>query len=354
MASGRIVAIDSQLLQLTELGSIMTLILNQSDWDELCQQAPKPQPNNLVLDDFENLEGVPKWLGRGYSCGIELLPGVWLNFSDREFHQDLMLQVPVHDHLIEILLFLSGFIYFDDVYPNLGGTCSYFSGSGISPAYVEKHRGKQRLLFVNVQILPELLESFFPKDEQPRAESQLLFKQDDWKVAFYPTVDSKMRSLAHQLWNAPYRGAAKRMYLQAKVFELLAIYLDLISANQVQSHALPRLKPDTISRLYHAKEILTTQLENPSSLSELAQQVGVSDRTLQRGFQELFGTTVFGYLHTLRMEQAEQLLRNRQMRVSEVAHAVGYSHLGHFTAAFKRKFGITPKQCQRGKVNILN
>ncbi|QYO64799.1 helix-turn-helix domain-containing protein [Leptolyngbya sp. 7M] len=53
------------------------------------------------------------------------------------------------------------------------------------------------------------------------------------------------------------------------------------------------------------------------------------------------------------MEQAEQLLRSRKMRVSEVAHAVGYSHLGHFTEAFKHTFGITPKQCQTGTVNAL-
>ncbi|MEH2012800.1 helix-turn-helix transcriptional regulator [Nostoc sp.] len=83
------------------------------------------------------------------------------------------------------------------------------------------------------------------------------------------------------------------------------------------------------------------------------QLVSLSDRKLQRGFRELFGTTVFGYLHHHRMEQAQILLRYRDMQVSEVAHAVGYSHLGHFTEAFKRKFGITPKQCQLGKKSTL-
>ena len=116
----------------------------------------------------------------------------------------------------------------------------------------------------------------------------------------------------------------------------------------------PRSFQDSSNKTKWYKDILTTQLENPSSLLELAQQVGVSDRTLQRGFQELFGTTVFCYLRNLCMEQAEQLLRHQQMRVSAVAPAVGYCHLGHFTEAFKRKFGITPKQCQRGKVNAKN
>jgi AraC-like DNA-binding protein len=81
----------------------------------------------------------------------------------------------------------------------------------------------------------------------------------------------------------------------------------------------------------------------------LAQQVGVSDRTLQRGFQVLFNTTITGYLKLRRLEQAEQLLRQGNYTVAEVANLVGYGHLGHFATAFKRQFGITPSQCLAGK-----
>lgn len=328
----------------------MTLILNQANWDELHQQAPKLQLD-MVSDDLEHITGIPECIGRGYNRNIELSPGLCLNFYDCEYQQDLIVKAPVHEHDIQIVILLSGFIYFEAVHPNLGGACAYFSGSGISPAYVEKYRGRERSIYVGVDIEPEWLDSFLQEDKQYNSDiRRLLFKVDDWKTSLYPTVTLKMRSVAQQLLNAPYRGAAKQMYLQGKVFELLAMHLDLISAEQ-KLRNLPKLKSETIARLHYAKEILTTQFENPPSLSELAQRVGVSDRTLQRGFRELFGTTVFGYLHNLRMEQAEQLLRSREMRVSEVAHTVGYSHLGHFTEAFKRKFGMTPKQCQMGKTH---
>ncbi|QYO64496.1 hypothetical protein [Leptolyngbya sp. 7M] len=108
----------------------MTLILTQSDWEELCQQT-SILPDNLVLDDFEEFMGVPEPIGHGYSRGMELSPGLWLSFLDREFHQDWILKTPIHDHSIQIGVFLSGLLYFDEVYPNLGGRCSYFSGSGI-------------------------------------------------------------------------------------------------------------------------------------------------------------------------------------------------------------------------------
>ncbi|NJO72554.1 MAG: helix-turn-helix transcriptional regulator [Leptolyngbyaceae cyanobacterium RM1_406_9] len=326
----------------------MTLILNASDWDELHEQAPITCRDDLVLDDFEELTGVPELLGCGYSRAIALLPGVELSFSDFNVHQDFVAKVPVHDHPIQIGVFLSGVLYFDEVHPKLGGDRSYFSGSGISPTVAEIHRAGEHLIGVNIEIDPGVFKALVM--EQPHQSEVLkpLFKGEDWKESFYPFVTPAIRAIAQRIWDAPYRGELKRLYLQAKVMELLVIYLDLIADKPKQTR-VPGLKPEMIARLHQAKEILTRQLAHPPSLSALARQVGMSDRTLQRGFREVFGTTVFGYLHTLRMEQAEQLLRNRQMRVSEVAHAVGYSHLGHFTEAFKRRFGITPKQCQKGE-----
>ncbi|NJK30558.1 MAG: helix-turn-helix transcriptional regulator [Acaryochloris sp. SU_5_25] len=331
----------------------MTLTLTQADWDELQAQAPVPQSVNLELDDFEALTGMPEYIGHGYGRGMELAPGLWLDLWDCQYHQDLRVKAPVHEHLIQIGVFLSGFIYCDAVYPNLGGTCGYFSGSGMSPAYVEKFRSGERLISVNVEFEPEWLASFLQGDQSYDSDLQkLLIKGEDWKVAFYPRVTPAMRSLAQQLWNAPYRGAAKRMYLQAKVFELLAMHLDWIAADRQQRDALPRLRPETIARLHYAKEILTRQFANPPSLPELAQQVGVSDRTLQRGFQTLFQTTVVGYLIQQRLMQAERVLRQGNHTVAEVATAVGYGNMGHFAVAFKRQFGITPSQCLAGRKGI--
>lgn len=48
------------------------------------------------------------------------------------------------------------------------------------------------------------------------------------------------------------------------------------------------------------------------------------------------------------LEQAQQLLRQGNLTVAMVANEVGYTHLGHFAAAFKRRFGMTPKEYQSG------
>ena len=95
--------------------------------------------------------------------------------------------------------------------------------------------------------------------------------------------------------------------------------------------------------------LVLDDFEELSTLPQLAQQVGVSQRTLQRGFPALFKTTVMGYLIQQRLDRAARLLREGKHKVAEVAILVGYGNLGHFSVAFKRKFGITPTQCLEGK-----
>ncbi|MGV2830205.1 helix-turn-helix transcriptional regulator [Myxosarcina sp. GI1(2024)] len=162
-------------------------------------------------------------------------------------------------------------------------------------------------------------------------------------------ITPQMQTIIGQIWQHPYQGAIARIYLEAKALELLAMQLTQLT--EVRSGAIEtRLRPKSIDRIYQARDILATRLEKPPSISELTQQVGVGERTLRRGFRELFNTTVIGYLTSLRMEQAERYLRERKLSICEVANLVGYSNLSHFSAAFKSKFGITPSQCMAGKL----
>ncbi|GAB4304263.1 MAG: AraC family transcriptional regulator [Geminocystis sp.] len=159
-------------------------------------------------------------------------------------------------------------------------------------------------------------------------------------------ITPEMKTIARQICYHPYQGAIARMYLEAKVWELLAMQLNQLGDSTPLKSSL---KPQTLDCIYEAREILLSELENPPSISQLSQQVGVCQRTLRRGFKELFGTTVIGYLNQKRMEKAQQLLRQKQLSVSEVANIVGYSHFGHFSTAFKNQFGITPSQCLAGE-----
>lgn len=191
-----------------------------------------------------------------------------------------------------------------------------------------------RKFITELHSVPEILTPLIKSDNSDR------FHHDVGKIT------PEMKTIARQICYHPYQGAIARMYLEAKVWELLAMQLSQLGD---LTPIKPSLKPQTLDCIYEAREILLSELENPPSISQLSQQVGICQRTLRRGFKELFGTTVIGYLNQKRMEKAQQLLREKQLSVSEVANIVGYSHFGHFSTAFKNQFGITPSQCLAGE-----
>jgi len=68
----------------------------------------------------------------------------------------------------------------------------------------------------------------------------------------------------------------------------------------------------------------------------------LNEYKLKKGFKELFGTTVFGYIHQIRMDLAKRLLLGTSKTAKEIAYETGYGSPQHFSKAFKEQFGIPP------------
>lgn len=157
----------------------------------------------------------------------------------------------------------------------------------------------------------------------------------------YGTTTAEISSVLQQILACPYQGLTKRLFLESKVLELTAF---LASGLQPDCSSLltPGLSADTLDCLYQARQILLERLAQPPTLLELARQVGLNDCSLKRGFRQVFGTTVFGYLHQQRMVKAQQLLSQGRMNVQEAARAVGYASRSNFATAFRNMFGLNP------------
>ncbi|MEH2447971.1 MAG: AraC family transcriptional regulator [Nostoc sp.] len=188
---------------------------------------------------------------------------------------------------------------------------------------------------INQELPPDLIKLIEGKTRQNYIEDNLLT----------PAMILPLQ----QIINCPFQGMTKQIYLEAKCLELIALKLEQLTKTKNASIKSITLKPKDIEKIHHARDILIFQQENPPSLLDLALKVGINDNKLKIGFRQVFGTTVFGYLHNHRMEIARQLLQDGKMHVATVANAVGYANPSHFAAAFKRKFGVSPSECKAGK-----
>ena len=80
------------------------------------------------------------------------------------------------------------------------------------------------------------------------------------------------------------------------------------------------------------------------TLSQLAEQEGVSDYTLSRMIREQTGTTFTQLLQTVRFQRAAYLLRETDLSVAEITAAIGYENTAFFYRNFAQRYGCTPKE----------
>jgi AraC family transcriptional regulator len=91
----------------------------------------------------------------------------------------------------------------------------------------------------------------------------------------------------------------------------------------------------------HARSFLSTRLGEPLSLSDIAQEVGVSVFRLCKAFRTATGSTLHAYRNRMRLQTALERLSGGE-NLTEIAFDLGYSSHSHFTAAFRKHFGLTP------------
>jgi len=156
-------------------------------------------------------------------------------------------------------------------------------------------------------------------------------------------ISPSIRLILNQLSARQINESLRPIFIKGKVYELLSYYFSSTSENE--SENCPYIaNEDTILKIKKVKEIIIDQMNNPPSLDQLSKLVGLNIKKLKTDFKEFYGVPVFSFLLNYKMELAKNLLQEKKLNVNEISSYLGYSTSSHFIAAFKRKYGITPKQ----------
>jgi len=332
-----------------------TTTLSSTTWRQLWRTSRDQALPTDPGDERDRIARYPAQLATGYKRDIDLRNGVGFTLHRYQFHQDLIVtQWPEEE---------TGCLEF--VF-NLSSISKYREGPYLTAGQHRLlgvyHPGCQQVvelaqeppLAVDIHMQPRIFRQWLGLDTHAEQLQQLQqlpkdlqrLLAGDTQVALSPiqTITPAMQVALRQILDCPYHGVVKHLYLESKALELLVLWLEqvfsLYGSASVAHQALPSVD---LERIHHAQEILIRQLNNPPSLVELARQVGLNDCTLKRQFRQVFGTTVFGYLHHYRMEQARTLLQENQLSIGAIAHTVGYSNPCAFSTAFRKQFGVSPR-----------
>jgi len=152
-------------------------------------------------------------------------------------------------------------------------------------------------------------------------------------------MPAMMANLIQEMLHNPYEEKLRDFYYENCVRELLFFHL------AQSKHPLPsELEDRDIAAVYQADAIIASNLQEHFTIDKLSRMAGTNQFKLKNGFRRIFGMGVFHRLLFLRMEHAKTLLESSDKSIGEIAELAGYDTAAGFIHAFRREFGITPRE----------
>ncbi|MBK0000435.1 AraC family transcriptional regulator [Erwinia sp. S38] len=200
----------------------------------------------------------------------------------------------------------------------------------------------RQLDYTTIALTPAAVASHIDSEFQQQLEASFQSRRFSGPRLLVLEASATIKSLHAQVATCPMQGLSRALFLSGKALEIMAHALDSLISRPVQEAGSLRLSNSDIDKLHLARKLLAERMLNPPTLAELALSVGFNTRKLTVGFRCQFGESVFEYLQNLRLDTAWRMLTEGEVSVSTAAYSVGYTP-AHFSVAFRKKFGVSPK-----------
>lgn len=165
------------------------------------------------------------------------------------------------------------------------------------------------------------------------------------ELGLYPAPVAKVAAIPRHV-SVPLRalvsseldGKLMNLFAQAKAFEYLcALTVHVLLTPKSQ----PRFvrKRDIVRRLH---DDLAHRQGKAPTLRQLASRCGISPKTLNEQFMQVYGLSIHSYVSKCQLRDAHAALLESSVPMKVLAERLGYSHVNNFIHAFSKRFGYSP------------
>jgi AraC-like DNA-binding protein len=202
-------------------------------------------------------------------------------------------------------------------------------------------KANQQLEFIHISVQPNHFLDLLPSGEHWSDElgekiqrKQLVFKETTTSICLLQQM--ALQNIKLNL----YDGKLGMLMLESSVTQAIVGLMEQ-SFRKENAVAIKLNRRDS-DLMHEIRNYILQTFLHPHSLSCLARHFGINQTKLISGFKSAFGTSIFEYICGLKLQHAKKLLEEDGLFVQEVASILGYKNPNHFSAAFKKKFGISP------------
>lgn len=185
------------------------------------------------------------------------------------------------------------------------------------------------------------------------------FNDSEWRLIL--AVISEFKAMCEE----DKMGAAVSMedahaFLYLQALELASIFAKarrrlLHTELEANQKAVPEtvVKTGVHQKVHEVALYLQTHIHESVSLEELAQRFFMSRSYLTRSFRNVTGFSVVEYMTYIRIQKAQQLLRESDRAITEIADLCGFGNITYFEKVFKEATGQTPVQYRKNVVTSI-
>jgi AraC-type DNA-binding domain-containing proteins len=191
---------------------------------------------------------------------------------------------------------------------------------------------------------PSLLSQYsISRDSENTISNDLLnFKYTESFTKSF-SMCGRTRMVLNGLINHSFTDSLENIFVNAQSQMVLLYSLDCMDEKEPDLISCKFLANEADQeKIINARQILLDHIGEPITIKILSRKVGMNECYLKKGFRELFGTTIFEFYQSQRMEHAKYLLYEKGLTVTEVSVLLGYSSISHFSTAFKKHTGLKP------------
>lgn len=203
--------------------------------------------------------------------------------------------------------------------------------------------------FVEVNISLTAFEAYLPQHDplRPTLRNMLDRGQSGALLTQPLLISVQQKQILQDMVGKVVADELMELFCSAKLMELLARTLDQYRLQVIPPAYTADLSGEMKNRMAQAKRILEIRMSDPPSLAELAAVLGTNENYLKKYFKMYYQTTIYGYLTKFRMQKARDLLQKGEKPINEISRFLGYNNPAHFSASFKKHFGVMPKLIHR-------
>ncbi len=155
-----------------------------------------------------------------------------------------------------------------------------------------------------------------------------------------------LNTIFSQLYHAP---EEKRIdYYKLKIAELLIVLGTVdTSAIEEKRQYFPTKQTEKIEKIH---TLITSRLDKNYTVEELSKIFDIPTATLRKIFKAMYGSPIYQYIKSYRMKAAAaMLIRETDLKISQVAEQFGYDNASKFSAAFRAVMGMSPQEYRSRK-----